>query len=156
PYMSPDQLQGHTLDARSDLHALGVVVFEMVTGRRPFVESQPAALMYAIVNTAPPRPSAVCPGVSAPLEALILRLLREAPERRPASARETAEALGRIAAGEAVPAGPPRIESLAVLPLRDLSGDPAQEFFADGITEALITALAQLSALRVISSTSVM
>jgi TolB-like protein len=61
-----------------------------------------------------------------------------------------------VRAGRAIAPGPPAITSLAVLPLENLSGDPTQEYFADGVTEALITNLAGIRALRVVSRTSVM
>jgi eukaryotic-like serine/threonine-protein kinase len=158
-YMAPEQITGDAVDARADLYALGAVLYELATGRHP-LEGKPAnALMYAIVNTRPTPPRQRAPGLSAGLEALVLQLLEKAPERRPASARDVADALRALAApartngadGEAR-----RIESLAVLPLVNLSNDPDQEFFTDGMTEALIAGLAQLRALRVISRTSAM
>jgi TolB-like protein/Tfp pilus assembly protein PilF len=85
----------------------------------------------------------------------VLRALEKSPDQRQPSARAFREELLKLQGDVAVEA-PRRITSLAVLPLQNLSGDPAEEFFADGMTEALIGDLAQVAALRVISRTSVM
>ena len=96
---------------------------------------------------------------------IVLRLLHKDPDRRYQGARELSEDLRRVcstgpasfARDEAERAGDrPRVESIAVLPLENLSGDPEQDYFADGMTEALIAGLAKIRALRVISRTSVM
>jgi len=166
-YLSPEQVRGGRIDARSDLHALGAILFEMTTGRRPFPGDQPAVLLYAIANQAAPRATTLRPGLSSDFDDLVARCLEKEPARRFADA----EALARSLRGEphtplpgttSVALQPPsssgdgRVRSLVVLPFANRSGDPDQEFFADGMTDALITGLAQIGALRVISRTSAM
>ena len=162
PYMAPEQLLRGENDARTDLYSLGVVLYEMTTGRLPFREPLAAALIEAICHRAPTSPATVRPDLSRHLDQVILRLLHKDPARRFQSARELRAELRRVrAGGSASTAGggsapAPRVESLAVLPLENLSGDPEQDYFADGMTEALIAGLAKIRALRVISRTSVM
>ncbi|HET9251004.1 MAG TPA: protein kinase [Candidatus Eisenbacteria bacterium] len=159
PYMPPEQLEGKETGPEGDLYALGAMLYEMVSGRRPFTDPSPARLMSAILTQRPPAIAA--PGglaVSRALQELVDRLLEKEPVRRPRSARDAAAALRASAAsGAAAPASsPPPLRGLVVLPLENLSGDPEQEFFADGMTEELISGLAQIQALRVVSRTSAM
>jgi len=161
PYMAPEQIQQRPLDARTDVHALGLLLFEMVSGRHAFTGDDPVSLMYRIVNEPPPPLSQVQPGVSRALEALVARCLEKAPERRYPTAADVAREL-RAASAPAVrggredSSGGEGYRSLVVLPFENRSGDPTQEFFADGLTDMLITDLAQIGALRVISRTSAM
>ncbi len=94
-YMSPEQLRGRALDGRSDLYALGVVLFEMLTGRLPFACETPEAFMAAHLETLPPAVGEVAPDVELPpgLEALTARLLAKDPAARPATAEELSELL---------------------------------------------------------------
>src|SRR5216683_2154547 len=202
-YMSPEQVRGEELDARTDLFSFGVVLYEMVTGVRPFRGDTSGLLTEAILNRVPVAPVRLNPDVPPKLEEIIHKALEKDRKHRFQNAsdirtdlqrlkRDTESGLvaavtsrppqrrGRIAllvAGLALAllAGAvilknvgglrdrllggdrlPRIESLAVLPLENLSHDPEQEYFADGMTEALITDLSKIGALRVISRTSVM
>jgi eukaryotic-like serine/threonine-protein kinase len=203
PYMAPEQLRGEKVDGRTDIYALGVVVYEMATGLRPFRQELATQLIDDILHKAPAPPGRVNPDLLPRLEDIILKCLEKDPQNRYQSAKEVAVDLRRLAApsATAVAATPapspkissrraalsggiavvvllaviagisnvggwrtrllgrassPRIESLAVLPLANLSRDPEQEYFADGMTEALITDLSKISALKVISRTSVM
>ncbi len=160
PYMAPEQLLGEPGDARADVYALGAMLFEMSTGRRPFVKDRTEALMFAIISSAAPSVRSLRPDAPDALDRLIAECLRKEPEQRPASAALVSEALRGIRDGvptAALPL-PPRgvIRAIAVLPLRNVSKDPAQEYFADGMTESLISDLARVKALRVISRTSIM
>ncbi len=162
PYMAPEQLLGRPADARTDIFALGAVCYEMLTGQRPFEERLPTALVNEILTGEPPKPKTLRPDIPARIEQIVMKALEKDPTRRHSSAQSFASELrsedvappsGSTAEGARTGTG---IESLAVLPLENLSGDPEQEYFADGMTEELISSLVQIGALRVISRTSAM
>jgi TolB-like protein/tRNA A-37 threonylcarbamoyl transferase component Bud32 len=191
-YMAPEQLRGRPADARSDVWALGTVLYELAVGTLPFAGTTGFEMSSAILNQ-PHRPLPAT--VPLELRAVIERCLEKEPERRYQSGGEVRAALEAIQTGTvripwryrrtprwwpAIPAAlvvallalavfdvgglrsrlapaAPQVRSLAVLPLENLSGDAGQEYFADGITEALITELAKLGGLqRVIARASVM
>ncbi|MGH7726169.1 MAG: protein kinase domain-containing protein [Candidatus Eiseniibacteriota bacterium] len=177
PYMAPEQLTDGPVDARTDLFSFGILLYEMTTGIRPFGDDAPGTVVARIVGSTPRRPTELRPGLSSETEAIILRCLEKEPARRFPDAPAIARALrggglegvsgGAVATASlaravssAASAGPADrshgIRAIAVLPFENLSGDPAQEFFADGMTDALIADLAQIGALRVISRTSAM
>ena len=160
PYMAPEQLLGDADDARTDVYALGVMLFEMTTGKRPFVKERPEALMFAVMNTAAPPLRSLRADAPEALELIISDCLQKDAAHRPVSAAAVASSL-RAARSDASSAQPAArrevaIRSIAVIPLRNVSRDPAQEYFADGMTEAIISDLAHIKALRVISRTSAM
>ena len=173
PYMSPEQLLGDVVDERSDLYALGVLLYEMVTGKKPFRAPISTALANEILHRPTPSPGTLGARLTPALETLILGLLEKDPKLRPAPATRVQAALRALLAAEAggaadrapalttgsgarAPSRTGRFESIVVLPLEDLSGDAKQDYFADGMTEALITNLAQIRSLRVVSRTSAM
>jgi serine/threonine-protein kinase len=160
PYMAPEQLRGETGDSRTDVYAFGAMLYEMATGRRPFDKDRPEALMFEILHGATHSVRSLRPETPAELDRLIDSCLSKDPAHRPGSAGDVSKTLRGI--GEqprrGVEQAPARdvVRSLAVLPFDNVSRDPAQEYFADGMTEALISELARLKALRVISRTSAM
>jgi TolB-like protein/Tfp pilus assembly protein PilF len=196
-YMAPEQVRGERADARADLWAAGLVLYELATGRAGYAHAETAPLLHAILNESVVLPRKVNHHLSAALEAIILKCVEKEPAKRYATARELAADLQRLQQGASVAAersrtharrlrtlavagpvavvvvlvtltalnvgglrtrlfAPAPIRSIAVLPLANLSGDPEQEYFADGMTEQLINDLGQVSALRVISRTSAM
>src|SRR5690349_16857783 len=150
--MAPEQLFGEADDTRTDVYALGAVLFEMVTGQRPFMKERPEALMFAIINNAAPTVRSIRPEAPAELDRLLEECLQKDPARRPASASAVSDALRRIRDGRPVATttlpATDAIRAIAVLPFRNVSKDPAQEYFADGMTEAIISDLAHIRALR--------
>jgi serine/threonine protein kinase/tetratricopeptide (TPR) repeat protein len=196
PYMAPEQLLGEVVDARSDIYGAGAVLYEMVTGRRPFAESHGPRLIDAVLHAPPVPPRDINGRLSPGLEAIVLKCLDKDPGRRYQSARELLVDLERLSVPVApvtrsepraqrsrtawaslsvaavttllIVSGPAArgffggtlegapVRSLVVLPLENRSGDPAQDYFADGMTDALIADLSQIGSLRVISRTSSM
>ena len=144
-YMAPEQALGKPQDGRSDLFSLGVVLYEITTGRKPFAGETVAAVFDAILHQAPSTA-----GLPAPLEPIILRCLEKKPEARFGSASELVAAIAEDTA--AVPTTDEL--SIAVVPFKNLSADQDAEFFCDGLTEDITLDLSKVGNLRVISRTS--
>ena len=115
-YMSPEQVRGRGLDARSDLFSLGVVLYEALGGKHPFLRETPVATLTAILEDEPTPLSAVAPTVSPALGRIVGRCLEKAPEDRLGSAHDLAVALETILAGVPGPAPPPGIEEKSPYP----------------------------------------
>jgi len=96
-YLSPEQAGGQPADVRSDLYSVGVVLFEMVCGRPPFVRDQPLEVVRDHILTAPPKPTSFTPEMPTPLETVILKALAKKPDDRFQSADEFLQALGTMA-----------------------------------------------------------
>ncbi len=94
-YMAPEVIQGESADHRSDLYALGVVVYQMLTGRTPFHAETPLAILHAHLHTPPPPPQQITPTIPLPVEGVVLTALAKDPAKRFQSAGELAAAFSR-------------------------------------------------------------
>jgi len=163
PYMSPEQVSGLPVDHRTDIFSLGVILYEMAIGRRPFEGPSSAELASAILRDTPPQLGELRADLPDGLARVIARCLEKAPERRfqtPEEVRSEFDLVDRAP----VP-GPPPAETatvpgfgdrpaIAVLPFENRSGDPEQEYFADGLAEDLIARLSLWRAFPVIARNS--
>jgi serine/threonine protein kinase/tetratricopeptide (TPR) repeat protein len=157
-YMSPEQAAGEPIDGRSDLFALGCLGFEMLTGEAAFSGSTvQATIARRFVHTPPPVAS-LRPGVPEAVSRLLERLMAKEAEERTATGRHVVASLRSegtaSTTGSTVASHTER--SVVVLPFENLSPDPENEYFSDGLTEETITALSRINALRVIPRTSAM
>jgi eukaryotic-like serine/threonine-protein kinase len=163
-YMAPEQQQGKKPDARTDIYAIGLMLYEMATGKKPVAgqtlhwERLPARFARAVERCLAENPGERWQSVSELKRELdlVASPVRGLPKRvAPVAVACLALVLAvALALWLLNPAG--RIEAIAVLPLENLSGDATQDYFADGMTEVLITDLGKIGSLRVISRPSVM
>jgi adenylate cyclase len=160
PYMAPEQIFGEGVDARTDLFSAGILIFELVTGQRPFAGTSLAQVAAAIMRDEPPVLTSNRHDIPSDLERIVSRCLQKQPDARFQTARELANelrALQRTLERGAMPAAARAAEgiaSIAVLPFDNLSGDAEQDYFADGIVEEIITGLSRIKWLFVISRSS--
>lgn len=192
PYMSPEQTRGETVDHRTDIWSLGVVLYEMIAGRLPFQSAYSEAIIYCILNEDPPPIASLRSDVPAGFEEIVIKALQknlsnryqtitdlhtdlisnkkqlksgeEVPLAKVRTGKRRPQVFGYMAVFVALlvlvvlyfiyPGKASALDTLAVLPLENLSGDPDQQYLADGVHEALTTDLAKLSGFRRVISRS--
>ena len=152
-YMSPEQVTGERVDGRSDIFALGCLLYEMLRGERLFQGSTPQETVAKLLHDSAPNLSGFDPLAPRELRAIVARCIERNPERRFESAQDLAMALHALLTGSAEKAvrhGRTRGKSLAVLPFQNTNADPQIEYLTDGITESIINTLSQIGTLRVV------
>ncbi|MFI5309876.1 MAG: protein kinase [Gemmatimonadales bacterium] len=158
-YMAPEQALGEsTVDHRADLYSYGIVAYELLTGTPPFAGRTAQALVAAHVAERPTPLRERRTEVPDALAQLVMRCLQKDPAARPGAASEILDALDRLSTPAAATAAPGLSSkpSIAVLPFANLSPNPADEYFADGLTDEIITDLSPIRSLRVIARTTMM
>ena len=160
-YMSPEQARGRGVDHTTDIWSLGVVLYEMFTGRRPFTGEVEMGVMYAIVHEEPEVITTLHPGLSVEVSAAVHKALAKNPADRYqsmnemlADLRELRSTGGTSRRSLAAARRPQLPRSVAVLSFLDLSPARDQEYFCDGMAEELISALSRIPGLNVASRTS--
>jgi serine/threonine protein kinase/tetratricopeptide (TPR) repeat protein len=155
-YMSPEQVTGDRVDARSDLFALGCVLFEMLSGRPRFDGSTPQEVIARLLHESGATEMSPAAGPPA-LGAIVSRCIERLPARRFDSAADVAAGLRALLSGSAIVTESRelrktrgRAKSLAVLPFANAGADPSIEYLVNGITESIINSLSQLGGLRVV------
>ena len=159
-YMSPEQISGRPLDHRTDIFSLGVVLHEMATGQRPFEGTSSVELASAILRDTPPSVTDVRSELPGDLARIIRRCLEKDPRHRLQTARDLSNEFRDLAQATRHPSGASAAHttdsgpSVAVLPFQNLSPDPENEFFSEGLAEEVLNALSQVEGLRVAARTS--
>ena len=155
-YMSPEQTVGDSIDGRSDIYSLACLLYEALSGSPPFTDGSAAAVARRRLTEAAPRLRTASSAVPAAIDEAVAKALARDPGGCFATADEFTAALQPAAAVPGSAAAAPAAKSVVVLPFGNLSPDPENEFFADGLTEEVIADLSGIRALRVISRTSAM
>jgi serine/threonine protein kinase/tetratricopeptide (TPR) repeat protein len=163
-YMSPEQVEGRELDARSDIFSYGLVLYEMFCGERAFSRETWVSTLAAVLRDEPRPMREIKAGIPAAVEEHIARCLRKDPAQRFQSMKDVKKDLAEMSSGTrivkpgATSAPGTGIQedarSIAVLPFANLSAEKENEYFSDGLAEEIMNALAKVPELKVIARTS--
>ncbi len=150
-YMSPEQSAGEEVDPRTDLYALASVLYEMLAGETPFTGPTMESILGKRFTQPPPRVTLKRPGVPRSIEVALCTALATNRDDRYTRVEDFTEAL---TARPAAPGDGVMHRSIAVIPFVNMSGDPENDYFSDGMSEEISNALTQLPGLRVAARTS--
>jgi serine/threonine-protein kinase len=162
-YMSPEQVEGRKLDARTDIFSYGLILHEMFSGQRAFRGETPISVLAAILHEEPRQLREIRAEIPPSIEQAVTRCLRKDSAQRFQTMADVKRALmeapifgadgtSRLTANSL--ATESEIRSIAVLPFANLSADKENEYFSDGLAEEIINALTKIPELRVIARTS--
>jgi len=160
PYMAPEQIRGEEADVRSDLFSFGILVYELATGRRPFVGQSSADVSSAILSENPPALMALRADLPTDLGRIVERCLEKNPRERFQTALDVANELRALrrtverGAPAPAPASSEKVASIAVLPFVNRSASADDEYFSDGLADELLNVLTKIRGLRVAARTS--
>jgi serine/threonine protein kinase/tetratricopeptide (TPR) repeat protein len=159
-YMSPEQARGLAVDSRSDLFSCGIVLYELIAGRSPFRREGEAATLNAVATAAPEPLARYKSDVPDELQRVVTKCLAKSPDERYQTAADLLADLRVIERSLAPSGSTPSTRtaatqpSVAVLPFTNMSADPENEFFSDGLSEELLNVLAKNPGLKVTGRTS--
>jgi serine/threonine protein kinase/Tfp pilus assembly protein PilF len=159
-YMSPEQAQGKEIDQRSDIFSLGVILYEMIAGRLPFRGDHEAAVIHSILNDMPEPLARYKSNLPEGLQRIVDKAMEKNREMRYQHADDLLADLRKLkmeletGVTQTLEASTKPTPSIAVLPFANLSADPEQEYFCDGMAEEIIDALTHVEGLRVVARTS--
>src|SRR5207249_1986341 len=155
-YMSPEQIRGQAVDTRADVWAFGCLVYELLTGRRPFEGDTVVEIAAAVLRADPDwtlLPAATPSAARALLKSCLEKNLQARLSDLTTARSHLEGALREGVAGSKTERTP--MSSVVVLPFANVSGDPEMDYLSDGLTESIITSLSQVAGLRVMSRTAV-
>lgn len=159
-YMSPEQTSGLEVDYLTDIWALGVVLFELFSGKLPFEGAYEQAVSYSILNEEPANTDQRLADTPSDIKSIIVQCLTKDKSKRLNNLKQVISTLKNLdsqaAAKTDVKKSFPEQKRIAVLPFTNISSEKDDEYFADGMTEELISTLSKISELRIIARTSVM
>jgi len=153
-YMSPEQALGKEVDNRSDIYSLGVILYEMITGRLPFQGEFDAAIFNSIINDTPEPMARYKADVPDGFQRIVDKALEKDQEMRYQHVDDLLADLRKLKGGLGSDSSAASLPSIAVLPFTDMSAQKDQEYFCDGISEEIINALARIKSLHVVARTS--
>jgi non-specific serine/threonine protein kinase len=159
PYMSPEQISGRDVDHRTDIFSLGIVLYEMAAGQRPFQGESGAELASAILRDTPPAITELRPDLPDDFARLVRRCLEKNPDRRLQTARDLSnelrdlrnESRSRPVSSGPTASGPEEGFWIRVLPFRVTGPDDVVAALAEGLADELVTAMSRFSYLRVVA-----
>jgi len=161
PYMAPEQIRGEAADGRTDLFALGVVLYELAAGRRPFAGETHADISSAILRDTPRPLVALRSELPPDLDRIVSQCLEKNPRERFQTALDVSNELRRLRkelerseAGLAAATARDKVASIAVLPFANRSASADDEYFSDGLGDELLNVLSKVKGLRVTARTS--
>jgi non-specific serine/threonine protein kinase len=155
-YMAPEQIEGKEIDGRADIYSFGVVLYEMLAGRRPFQGEYESALMYSILNEAPEPITNLRAEVPVGLEEIVFKMLEKESDRRFQNIKEIVQKLNDVRTERDDIVKADKEKAIAVLPFENISPEKGNDYFSDGLTEELIINLSRLKEMKVISRTTSM